>query len=196
MVRCRWRGQSPGPASGFQGAAARPLIDGGQGRAEVSPVMEVLEDLEGSSDEWRTGDTVHWRLSGLDDEAHTPRPGMTRLGMTAPGTVAAAPSNLRSISRRLGLEGVGEIARSQQASRWLSAHCLGRKKGRVGCTGWPHARSTAYRQKYCSHFRRQRSWDTVGVVRLGYDGFWLHVPVDFRARLCTVFTTVHSKWGR
>lgn len=28
MVRCRWRGKSPSPASGFQGAAMRPLIDG------------------------------------------------------------------------------------------------------------------------------------------------------------------------
>lgn len=28
MVRCRWRGTSPSPASGFQGGAIAPLIDG------------------------------------------------------------------------------------------------------------------------------------------------------------------------
>ena len=59
MVRCRWRGTSPSPASGFRGRGS-PLIDGCRERE--------------FSREWLIGDTIFWLRKGFNALTE-PRPG-------------------------------------------------------------------------------------------------------------------------
>lgn len=67
MVRCRWRGISPRPASGFQGAAIGPLVGFSTGALAVSNRRAVGQGFEGAGTplgRWGAGESEVSLASG------------------------------------------------------------------------------------------------------------------------------------